>query len=174
MLLYKNTIDFLFRDLVSCNLAKLLYSNCLLIESLELLMYKVSEVKWNSQLSPALCNSMDCSLSSSSVKSSANRNSFASFSFWMCFICFSCPIALARRNSQTMLNWHGKWSESPTLCDPHGLYHPWNSPGQNTGVGSLSLLQGLFPTQGSNLGLLHCRRFFTNWATREVQECWSG
>ena len=36
------------------------------------------------------------------------------------------------------------------------LYSPWNSPGQNTGVGSLSLLQGLFPTQGSNPGLLHC------------------
>ena len=41
---------------------------------------------------------------------------------------------------------------------PHELYSPWNSPGQNTGVGSLSLLQGIFPTQGSNPGLLHCRR----------------
>ena len=40
---------------------------------------------------------------------------------------------------------------------PHGLYSPWNSPGQNTGVGSLSLLQQIFPTQGSNPGLLHCR-----------------
>ena len=40
---------------------------------------------------------------------------------------------------------------------PHGLYSPWNSPGQNTGVGSLSLLQETFPTQGSNPGLLHCR-----------------
>ena len=40
---------------------------------------------------------------------------------------------------------------------PHG-YSPWNSLGQNTGVGSLSLLQGIFPTQGSNPGLLHCRR----------------
>ena len=39
---------------------------------------------------------------------------------------------------------------------PHGLYSPWNSPGQNTGVGSRSLLQGIFPTQGSNPGLLHC------------------
>ena len=29
---------------------------------------------------------------------------------------------------------------------PHGLYSPWNSPGQNIGVGSLSLLQGIFPT----------------------------
>ena len=44
-----------------------------------------------------------------------------------------------------------------TLCDSHGLYSPWNSPGQNTGVGSLSLLQGIFPTQGSNPGLPHCR-----------------
>ena len=33
---------------------------------------------------------------------------------------------------------------------PHGLYRPWNSPGQNTGVGSLSLLQGIFPPQKSN------------------------
>ena len=40
---------------------------------------------------------------------------------------------------------------------PHELYSPWNSPGQNTGVGSRSLLQGIFPTQGSNPGLLHCR-----------------
>ena len=40
---------------------------------------------------------------------------------------------------------------------PHGLYSPWNSPGQNTGVGSLSLLQGIFPTQGSNPGPLHYR-----------------
>ena len=39
---------------------------------------------------------------------------------------------------------------------PHGLYSPWNSPGQNAGVGSLSLLQGVFPTQGSNPGLPHC------------------
>ena len=41
---------------------------------------------------------------------------------------------------------------------PHRLYSPWNSPGQNTGLGSLSLLQGIFPTQGSNPGLLHCRQ----------------
>ena len=40
---------------------------------------------------------------------------------------------------------------------PHGLYSPWNSPGQNTGVGSLSLFQGIFPTQGSNPVLSHCR-----------------
>ena len=41
---------------------------------------------------------------------------------------------------------------------PQGLYNPWNSPGQNIGVGSYSLLQGIFPTQESNRGLLRCRR----------------
>ena len=43
---------------------------------------------------------------------------------------------------------------------PHELYSPWNSPGQNTGMGILSLLQGIFPTQGSNPGLPHCRWIF--------------
>ena len=41
---------------------------------------------------------------------------------------------------------------------PSGLCSPWNSPGQNTGVGSLSLLQGIFLTQWSNPGLPHCRQ----------------
>ena len=44
----------------------------------------------------------------------------------------------------------------------HGLYSlpgsSWNSPGKNTGVGCHSLLQGTFPTQGSNPDLLHCRQ----------------
>ena len=40
----------------------------------------------------------------------------------------------------------------------HELYSPWNPPGQNTGVGGLSLLQQIFPTQESNQGLLHCRQ----------------
>ena len=55
-----------------------------------------------------------------------------------------------------------KWSESCLVMSnslwPHGLYRTWNSPGQNTRVSSLSLLQGIFPTQGSNPGLLHCGR----------------
>ena len=40
---------------------------------------------------------------------------------------------------------------------PQRLYSPWHSPGQNTEVGTLFLLQGIFPTQGSNPGLPHCR-----------------
>ena len=51
----------------------------------------------------------------------------------------------------------------PTLCDPMNCSLPGSSvhggsPGKNTGVGSLFLLQGLFLTQESNQGLLHCRR----------------
>ena len=42
----------------------------------------------------------------------------------------------------------------------HGPYSLWNSPGQNTGVGRLSILQGIFPTQGSNQSLLHLRQIF--------------
>ena len=61
---------------------------------------------------------------------------------------------------------------------PHWLHSPWNSPGQNTGEGSLSLLQGSFPTQGSNPDLLDCRRVLyqlsyqgSPWAIREALWC---
>ena len=57
---------------------------------------------------------------------------------------------------------------------PHGLYSSLNSPGQNTGVGSLSLLQGIFPTHGLNPGLLHCMWILYQLSHREAQEYWSG
>ena len=60
--------------------------------------------------------------------------------------CISSPCSVENESRSVVSNPLG----------PHGLYNPWNSPGQNTGVGSLSLLQGLFPTQGSNRGLPHC------------------
>ena len=60
--------------------------------------------------------------------------------------------------------WWPKWevkSESHSVVSnslqSHGLHSPWNSAGQNTGVGSSTLLQGIFPTQRSNPGLPHCR-----------------
>ena len=56
----------------------------------------------------------------------------------------------------------GKWSESRSVMSdslwPHGLFGSWNSPGQNTGVGRLSLLQGIFLTQGLKPGLPHCKQ----------------
>ena len=48
----------------------------------------------------------------------------------------------------------------------HGLHSPWNSPGRNTGVGKLNLLQEIFPTQV----FLIAGGFFTSWATREVKD----
>ena len=60
--------------------------------------------------------------------------------------------------------WNSSYNESEShsvVSDslwPHGLYNPWNSPGQNTGVGSCSLLQGIFPTQGSKPSLPQCRQ----------------
>ena len=60
-----------------------------------------------------------------------------------------------------------KVSQSCPTLQPHGPYIPWHSPGRNTGVGSLSFLQGIFPTQELKRGLLHCRRILYNWAIRE-------
>ena len=57
------------------------------------------------------------------------------------------PMAIQINSSlRSEVEWKWKWFSCV-----------WNSPGQNTGVGSLSLLQGVFPTQGSNPGLPHCR-----------------
>ena len=57
---------------------------------------------------------------------------------------------------------HTGLSESRSVVSnslwPHGLYRPWNSPAQNTRMDILSLLQGIFPTQGMNPGLPHCRQ----------------
>ena len=55
-----------------------------------------------------------------------------------------------------------QWCESHSVVSnslqPHGLYSPWNSPGQNTGAGTVSFLQGIFLIQGLNPGLPHCGR----------------
>ena len=61
-------------------------------------------------------------------------------------------------------------SVTSDLLQPHGLQPSrflclWNSPGKNTGVGCDFLLQGIFLTQGSNLGPLHCRQILYHWAT---------
>ena len=78
------------------------------------------------------------------------------------------------------LHWRMWWKSLSVLSDslwPHGLCSPWNSLGQNTGVGSCFLLQGIFPTQGSNPGLPHCRQILYqlshkwilyHWTTRQV------
>ena len=68
-----------------------------------------------------------------------------------CVICCYCVCVFVRSVAQsTLLRPHGLQS-SRVLC-------PWDFPSKNTGVGCHFLLQGIFPTQGSNLHLLHCRQ----------------
>ena len=76
---------------------------------------------------------------------------------WHFWIFPQCLIGVSfRKNDSANLSW------------PQRQYSPRNSPGQNTGVGSLPLLQGIFPTQGLNPGLLHCRRILYQLSHREA------
>ena len=64
----------------------------------------------------------------------------------------------------------------PTLCHPMDCSSPGSSVhgdsrGKTTGVGCHSLLQGIFPTQGSNPGLLHCRRILCRLSHQGSPEC---
>ena len=82
---------------------------------------------------------------------------FFFLSFWGCFILFSLAFQVApvaKKVKATQL-----WS--------HGLYSPWNSPGQNTGVSSCSLLQGFFPPRNWTQASCIAGGFFTIWAMRE-------
>ena len=87
------------------------------------------------------------------LKTDLGRNKVAFNSFTM------IPVEGDRAALTLLLEWSQvKWKSVSGSLRSHELYRPWNSPGQNTGVGSCSLLQGIFPTQGSNLGLSHCRQ----------------
>ena len=68
---------------------------------------------------------------------------------WTCLIQLQCSLLPVYESESHSVVSDSLW--------PHGLYSPWNSPGQKPGVGSLSLLQGIFPTQGSNPSLPHYR-----------------
>ena len=64
----------------------------------------------------------------------------------------------ARSDSILLSHWSQSLSVVSDSLQLHGLYSLWNSPGQNIRVGSLSLLQGIFPIQGSNPGVPHYRQ----------------
>ena len=69
------------------------------------------------------------------------------------------PYLIIREGDFSVYQFKWKWkSVVSNSLQFHGPFSPWNSPGQNTGMGSLSLLQGIFPTQGSNPDLPHCRQ----------------
>ena len=118
-----------------------------------------------------------------------NKNTV--FTIWLCFtkICFYINgkankfvitgkhFTWIYRNIQKTLNCftmnrinfqNFPWTWKSNSLRPHWLYSPWNSPGQNTGVGSHSLLQGIFPTQGLNPGLQHCRWILYQLSHQEI------
>ena len=113
---------------------------------------------------------MDCSSPGSSVHGDSPGKNTEAVYLYMYIYCFSYSFLLYTLNVVSCAYAVGPGclsildieSEGEThsvmshSLRPHGLYSPWNSLGQNTGVGSLSLLQGIFPTQGSNPGLPHC------------------
>ena len=113
------------------------------------------------QWCPTLCNHIDCSPPGSSVCGILQARilewvaiSFSRGSSWRRdWTWVSCI------TGRFFTIWATSESEShsvvPDSLQPHGLYSPWNSPAQNTRLGSLSLLQG---TQRLNPGLLHCRQ----------------
>ena len=76
-----------------------------------------------------------------------------------CWICQNLKI-LPPLELLSGKGWRWRESESCSVVSdslwPLGPYSPWNSPDQNSGMGSLSFLQGILPTQGSNPSLLHC------------------
>ena len=70
-------------------------------------------------------------------------------------------VPMCELKSIVISNWYNLFESCSVVSDSlqaHGLYTPWSSPGQNTGVDSCSLLQGIFPTQGLNPDLLYCRQ----------------
>ena len=84
-------------------------------------------------------------------------------SYCCCSVAKLCPILWDPMNSSTpgfSVLYYIPESRSVVSDSlrPHGLYSLWNSPAQNIGVGILSFLQGIFPTQVSNPGFPHCRR----------------
>ena len=97
---------------------------------------KVKRQSEVAQSCPTLSDPMDCSLPGSSIMG------FSRQEYWS-------GVPLPSLESRSVVF---------NSLQLYGLYNPWNYPGQNTGVGSCSLIQGIFPTQGLNPGLLHSRQ----------------
>ena len=117
------------------------------------------------QSCPTLCNPINCSMPGSlSFTISRSLLRFMSTDRWWCLTISSCaaPFFFCLQSFPVKSESCSVMSNSSR---PHGLYSPGNSPSQNTGVGSNSLLQVIFPTQVS----CTAGGFFTSWATREAQ-----
>ena len=124
---------------------------------------KVKSESEVTQSCPTLHDPMDCSPPGSSVHGILQARVLE----WVA-IAFS---ELCCSNQQGKSESHSVVFDS---LQPHGLYSPWNYPGQNTGVGTFPFFRGSSQprdwTQVSHIA----GRSFTSWATREAQEYWSG
>ena len=116
----------------------------------------------NLYLSPTLDTSH---LQPSPFSSSPSPSTFILHDLFTCLsLCLACSYSSfpdGLQYSPFSVPWEIESQSCSVMSDSlqaHGLYNPWNSPGQNTGVGSLSLLQGIFSIQGLNPGLPNCRR----------------
>ena len=135
-------------------------------------VYEIMCVCSVSQSCLTLCDPMDCSppgcfvhrtvqartlewvaISSSRASSQTRDRSHIS-----CIFCIGSQIFITRA---TWEKWKSVTQLYLTLCSP------WNSPAENTGVANISLLQGIFPTQGLNPSLPYCRRILYHWTTCE-------
>ena len=92
------------------------------------------------QWCPTLCYTTDCRPPSFSVHEILEAKILGVFFFRLCLVAQLCLILC-----------------DPTDCSLPGSSDHGDSPGKNTGVGCHALLQGIFPTQGSNPGLPHCK-----------------
>ena len=81
----------------------------------------------------------------------------------LCYIAASCCLSVLH-----MIVYSESRSVLSDCLWPNGQYSPSNSLGQNTGVGSHSLLQDIFLTQGSNQGFLHCRQTLNQLSYKEI------
>ena len=125
------------------------------------------QIKYRSNASFRLLGNLCAVINIAAAKASVENLRILSFKEIM-----SCKLMLISF-TKAKQNRHLRWISNSNISvsrsvvsdslRPHGLYPPrllcpWNSPGKNTGVGCHSLLQGIFQTQGLNLGLLHCRQ----------------
>ena len=108
-------------------------------------------VKWSevAQSCPTLCDPMDCSLPGSST-----HGIFQARVLEWGAIAFSAVKWSEVKWNRSVVS-DSLWSHR---LQPARLFCPWDFPGSSTGVDCHFLLQGIFPTQGSNPGLPHCRQ----------------
>ena len=86
------------------------------------------------------------------------KNQPAMWETWVQSLGWEDTLEKGKATHSRILAWRPPSSRAEGLLPAGTGWKPWNSPGQNTGVVSLSLLQGIFLTQGLNPGLLHCRQ----------------